>query len=78
MCPNVMSSLHSQALIFETYGPRLSMEQLAQVLCVSKQTLYNQISAGSCPVKTYLDGGRRFADYRDVAAHFDECRARAA
>jgi predicted DNA-binding transcriptional regulator AlpA len=71
-------SLHSQALIFETYGPRLSMDQLAQVLGVSKQSLYNQISAATCPVRTYLDGGRRFADYRDLAEHLDACRARAA
>lgn len=71
-------SLMLQAMLFEKYGPRLNAEQLADALSISKTTLYNQISAGTCPVKTYLDGGKRYADLRDVAAHFDECRAVAA
>jgi predicted DNA-binding transcriptional regulator AlpA len=71
-------SLLTQAMIFERYGPRLGMEELASVLGVSKATIYNQVSAGALPVKTYLDGGRRFADYRDVASHLDACRELAA
>lgn len=39
-----------------------------------KGALYNQMSAGTCPVKTYMDGGKRWADYRDVAKHLDDCR----
>ena len=71
-------SLFTQAFIIERYGIRLNADQLAHVLGITKGALYNQISAGTCPVKTYLDGGKRWADYRDVAAHLDACREQAA
>lgn len=70
-------SILTQALIAEKYGLRLDMTQLATVLNVEKGTLYNKVSAGTCPVPTYVDGGKRFADYRDVAKHFDDLRATA-
>ena len=73
-----VSSLLMQAMLFDRYGARLSTEKLAEALGITKSTLYNQISAGTCPVKTYLDGGKRWADVRDVAEHFDLCRALAA
>lgn len=68
-------SLLTQALIADKFGLRLNVEQLAEVLCITKGAVYNQLSAGDFPVKTYLDGGRRYADYRDVACHLDQCRA---
>jgi len=71
-------SLITQAFIVERYGLRLNVEQLADVLGVTKGALYNQFSAGTCPVKTYMDGGKRWADYRDVAAHLDQCKELAA
>ena len=71
-------SILTQAMIFEKYGLRLSMDQLSEVLSIKKTTLYNQVSAGTCPVKTYTDGGKRWADFRDVAEHFDSMRATAA
>lgn len=67
-------SLFTQALVAEKYGLRLGIEQLAEVLGITKGAIYNQISAGEFPVKTYIDGGRRYADYRDVAGHLDKCR----
>ena len=67
-------SLVTQMLVVEKYGIRLSVEQLAELFSISKGTMANLISAGECPVKTYKDGGKRYADYRDVAAHLDECR----
>lgn len=67
-------SLFTQALVADKYGLRLGVEQLADVLGISKGAVYNQLSAGGFPVKTYLDGGRRYADYRDVASHLDKCR----
>jgi excisionase family DNA binding protein len=70
-------SLLTQAYLLERYGPRLSVEQIAQVLGLSKGTLYNAISAGTLPVRTYCDGGRRYADFRDVAEHIDRCREQA-
>jgi AraC-like DNA-binding protein len=63
----------TQMMVAKKYCLRLSMEQLAGVLGIAKSTLYNQVSAGTCRVPTYLDGGKRFADYRDVAAHLDAC-----
>lgn len=71
-------SLITQAFIVERYGLRLNVDQLAEVLGITKGALYNQLSAGTCPIKTYLDGGKRWADYRDVAKHLDECRELAA
>ncbi len=71
-------SLVTQAFVFERYGPRLNVDQLAEVLGLSKGAIYNQVSAGTLAVKTYLDSGKRFADYRDVAEHLDACRALAA
>lgn len=75
-----MSSLVTQMIIADKYGPRLNIEQLANVLGLSKGAVYNQISAGVFPIVTYVDGGKRWADYRDVAEHLDNCRetARAA
>ena len=65
-------SLFTQALVVEKYGLRLNAEQLADALGITKAALYNQISAGTCPVKTYLDGGKRWASYQAVAEHLDE------
>lgn len=70
-------SLLSQAIIAERYGLRLSLDQLAEALGVAKNTIYNQVSAGTFPVPTYVEGKKRYADYRDVATYLDECRARA-
>jgi hypothetical protein len=71
-------SLVTQAFIFERYGPRLSTEQICELLGITKPALYNQISAGTCRLKTYIDNGKRWADYRDAAAYFDETRKQAA
>lgn len=71
-------SLMTQAYLLETYGLRLGLDDLAQVLGMSKSTIYNQISAHSFPVRTYVDAGKRWADYRDVADYLDECRKQAA
>lgn len=69
-----MSSLVTQMIIAEKYGPRLSVEQLASVMGLSKGAVYNQVSSGTFPVITYVDSGKRWADYRDVAEHLDKCR----
>jgi predicted DNA-binding transcriptional regulator AlpA len=62
--------------LVKTYGLRLTMEQLAEVLSVSRGSIYNKISAGTFKIPTYVDG-QRWADARDVAAHLDSCRATA-
>jgi hypothetical protein len=71
-------SLMSQAMVFERYGARLSAEQLAEILGITKPALYTQITKGTCRVKTYLDQGKRWADFRDVAEYFDAMRSQAA
>jgi hypothetical protein len=71
-----MSMLY-QAMLFEKYGPRLTLDQLADALDRSKNTIYNQVSKGTFEVPTYVDGGKRFADVRDVATYLDACRGRA-
>ena len=71
-------SLLTQAFIIEKYGLRLNAGQLAEGLGITKPALYNQISAGTCPVKTYVESGKRWADYRDVAEYFDSVRQQAA
>lgn len=69
-----MSLLH-EAIIAEKYGLRLTVDQLAQALNFAPQTIYNKVAKGEFAVKTYVDGGKRFADYRDVAAYLDSQRA---
>jgi hypothetical protein len=73
-----MSSLVTQMIIAEKYGPRLNIEQLADALGLNKGTIYNRISAGTFSIKTYVDGGKRWADHRDVAEHFEAMRKMAA
>lgn len=67
-------SFLQQAYLLDKYGPRLTMQQLAEVLGIAHGTLRNRLSAGALRVKTYVDGGTRYADFRDVASYLDECR----
>jgi hypothetical protein len=46
-------------------------------LGITKAAVLNKVSDGTMPIKTYMDAGKRWADYRDVAEHIDGCRARA-
>jgi predicted DNA-binding protein YlxM (UPF0122 family) len=71
-------SLVTQAFIVEQYGLRLNTDQIAELLNITKPALYNQISAGTLKLKTYVEGGKRYADYRDAAEYFDKCRKEAA
>lgn len=71
-------SLLTQAYLLDKYGPRLNIEQLADVLSMEKGTIYNKISAGTFNVPTYVDVGRRWADVRDIAKVLDDLRAQAA
>ena len=70
-------SLVTAAFMFEHYGPRLNVDQLAEVLGLTNRAVYNQVCKGTFPIATYVEAGKRWADYRDVAMHFDACRARA-
>jgi predicted DNA-binding protein YlxM (UPF0122 family) len=61
----------TKAAIIEHYGLRLSMVQLADVLGIAPQTLYNQLSSGELHIPTYVERGRRFASYDAVADYLD-------
>lgn len=69
-----MTSLVTQMIVAERYGLRVGAPQLAELLGLSKGALYNQISSGRFAIPTYLDAGKRWADYRDVANYLDKCR----
>ena len=71
-----MSFLH-QAYLLEQYGLRLSIPELAEVLGDAEQTIHNRVSKGTLGIPTYIDGKKRWADVRDVAAYFDDKRAAA-
>lgn len=69
-----MSLLH-EAIIVEKYGLRLTVDQVADALGLAAQTIYNRIAKGEFKVPTYIDGGKRFCDYRDLAAYLDQARS---
>ena len=71
-------SLLTHAYLLETYGLRLGVKELAKVIGCAPATVHNQVSAGTFPVKTYVDQNKRWADYRDVAEYMDSVRERAA
>jgi hypothetical protein len=65
------------AYLIEKYGLRLTLHQLAEALGREESTIRNQLSAETFEIPTYMDGGKRWADVRDVAEYFDRGRARA-
>lgn len=67
-------SLMTQAWLLDKYGPRLNVDQMAEVLGIAKATVNNQIYEGAFPVATYRDANKRWADYRDIDAYLDRCR----
>ena len=72
-----MSSLVTQMIVSEKYGLRLNTAQIAEVMGITKAAVHNKVSDGPMPIKTYVDSGKRWADYRDVAEYIDGCRERA-
>lgn len=72
-----MSALLKEAWLLEKYGVRLGMKQLAEVMQLGFSTVNNRLSDGTLGVRTYLDGGRRFADVRDVAEYLEALREKA-
>lgn len=67
-------SFMTQAYLLENFGPRLSVSQVAKVLGLAEGTIRNRIAKNTISIKTYLDNGSRWADYRDVAEYLDQCR----
>lgn len=61
-----------QAYILETYGMRLTMDQVADAIGLATNTVYNKIAQGKFKIPTYLDDGKRWADFSAVAAYLDD------
>lgn len=68
-----MSILTTMVLI-ERHGLRVDLEQLAQILDTTAANLRRKISERTMEIPTYVDGGKRWADVRDVAAYLDQKR----
>lgn len=66
-----MSKLITRAMIVDRFGMRLSMDQVAEILAISPSSVYNMISLGEFPIRTYKEGARRFASYEAVADYLD-------
>jgi predicted DNA-binding transcriptional regulator AlpA len=66
----------TQAIVAEKYGLRLTVDQLAEALQLAKSTIYNQVAAKTFPIPTYVEGGKRFARYQEVAEYLDGCLER--
>ncbi len=67
-------SFFTQAYLLDKYGPRLDVQQAAEALGFSEQSLRNRLSRKSINLRTYLDGGARFVDVRDLAEYLDQAR----
>ena len=70
-------SLLTTAYLMERHGLRLDLEALAKELDTTPANLRRRISAQDFEIPTYMDGGRRWADLRDVAAYLDQRRDQA-
>jgi|15BtaG_2_1085339.scaffolds.fasta_scaffold120596_1 predicted DNA-binding transcriptional regulator AlpA len=51
-----------------------NIAELSMITGLGKQHIYNQISRKEFAIPTYREGGRRFADIRDVASYLDSRR----
>jgi predicted DNA-binding transcriptional regulator AlpA len=65
-------TLLTRAHLLDKYGPRLTMEQVSEVLGLARQTVWNQLSDGSLPIRTYREAGRRWASFEAVADYLEE------
>lgn len=70
-------SILTQMVLIEKHGLRVDLEGLASILDTTPPNLRRMISAHTLQIPTYIDGGRRWADVRDVAEYLDQRRAEA-
>jgi len=70
-------SLLTQMVLIERHGLRVNLEALASILDTTPANLRRRISAQDFEIPTYVDGGKRWADVRDVADYLDARRAEA-
>ena len=65
-------------LLAKYNSPRLNLEQIADFMNVSVQTVQNRIYAKTLPFPVYKEGNGHFADLSAVAAYMDDRRLMAA
>ena len=64
----------SMALMLKYQRVRITLDELANELGRARNTLYNELAAGTLCVPTYIEGRTRYADVRDVGAYLDAQR----
>ena len=70
-------SLLTQMVLIEKYGLRVDLDRLADILETTPPNLRRKISTSTFEIPTYIDGGKRWADIRDVAEYLDRLRQEA-
>lgn len=70
-------SLLAQMVLIEKYGLRVDLDRLAEILETTPPNLRRKISDATFEIPTYIDGGKRWADTRDVAEYLDRRRQEA-
>lgn len=70
-------SILTQMVLIEKHGLRVDLERLAAILETTAPNLRRKISCGAMEIPTYVDGGKRWADIRDVAEYLDARREEA-
>ncbi len=70
-------SFLTTAYLMEKHGLRLDLEALAKELDTTPANLRRRISLEDFEIPTYVDGGKRWADVRDVASYLDARREQA-
>lgn len=64
-------------ILVEQHGLRVDLEKLAQILETTAPNIRRKISENTFLIPTYIDGGKRWADTRDVAEYLDQRRQEA-
>ena len=70
-------SILTQMVLIEKYGLRVDLDRLAVILETTPANLRRKISESTLDIPTYVDGGKRWADVRDVADYLDHLRQEA-
>ncbi len=58
-------------LLFDKYGPTLTVVNLAECLHKKEGTVYNEIGSGKLPIATWREGGKRLCHTADVAKYIE-------
>ena len=68
------AGLSHSAAYLEAIAPGqavLPILRVGEVICMPRQTLRNRVSAGTFPIASFMQGGRRMCLKRDVIQYLD-------